>query len=291
MTPEELNAAKFALDQRRFRFERAKAKLEQRFLFRHSAVLISGAISLATIAISIASIVSSTQLTERNYDNQHAETVRKANAEAEETKRVAAETERKASLDLLQYITANYDLIFSQATDKQIRIRNSMISAFPKVALERVFAHFAETAPTKDGPNVWQEDQRKDDVAGVLGDPPMTRVESGLHQRPTTREELIKALTGPQRRLEAERLAGLPKEQAAATNALLISSLLPQTDRWSYRFNLYAAFTLAKVSGKWTGTRDQYNSVVALKNSGNYEDSTFRFWVDAALLNCRITRE
>lgn len=289
MTPEDLNAAKFALDQRRFRFDRAKAKREHSFLFRNSAVLISGALSLATIAVSVTSAINSTQATKQNYDLQLQETLRKAKAEEEATKRASAETDRKASFDLLQYITENYDLVFSQKSEKQIRVRNAMEPAFPKAALERAFAQLAETAPTKDGPNVWQEEQRKSDVSGVVGDPPKPPVGGGSPPLPSTRDELIKALTGPQRRLEADRLAKLPPGQVEPAISLLISTLLSQTDRWSYRFNLYAAFTLAKVPGGWQGSKEELASVTALTKSGNYTDSTFRTWVDAAIKNYRGT--
>lgn len=287
MTPDELNAAKFALDQRRFRFDRAKAKLEQRFLFRHSAVLISGALSLATIILSVASVINGMQATKQNQHLQVEETQRKAKAEEEATKRAAAETERKASFDLLQYITANYELIFSQTTAKQIRIRSVMEPAFPKAALESTFAQLAVTAPTRDGPNVWQEDLRKADVAGVAGASPKPAVGAGPAAVPATRDELIKALTGPQRRLEADRLAHLPAEELASTVALLTSTLLPQTDRWSYRFNLYAAFALAKAPRGWSGSRAQLAAVSALAQSGNYADDTFKNWVDAAIKNYR----
>lgn len=286
MTPEELNLANYELDSRRFRFERAKAKREHRFLFRNAAVLITSGISLATVAVSVASVLNTRQATRQSNDAQLEETKRKAKSEEEATKRALAETDRKSSLELLQYITINYDLIYSNKTEKQVRIRNAMELAFPRPALERAFERLAEKAPTTDGPNVWQEELRQADKEVIKG--PLNRpVGGGSSPIATTQEELLAALTGPYRRLEAERLANLEGEDAVSAINMLVSSLLPQTDRWSYRFNLYAAYTLAKFPAGWPGSSTQLAAVQEIKKSGNYRDPTFKIWVDAALRNHR----
>ena len=286
MTPEDLSLAKYNLDVRRFRFDRAKAKREQRFLFRNSAVLMSGALSLAAVVVSISSVLNTRQSTRQHLDFQMQETIRKAKSEEQATLRAANETDRKGSLELLQYITVNYDLIYSNKTEKQTRIRNAMELSFPSPALARSFARLAQSAPTTDGPNVWQEEQRKADDAVITG--PLKRpIGGGLMPLPTTREALLVALTGQHRRIEAERLAKLEGDDAVNAVGLLLASLLPQSDRWSYRFNLYSVYTLAKVPRGWAGTPAQLSAVEALKRSGNYRDPTFKSWVDDALKNYR----
>ncbi|HEX2546603.1 MAG TPA: hypothetical protein VHL79_17100 [Ramlibacter sp.] len=286
MTTEELDLARFALEQRQFRFERAKAKREQDFLFRNSAVLISGALSLATLAVSVAAVLNTRQDTQQQHDFQVEETKRKATAEAEATRRAENEANRKGSFELLQYVTTHYDVIYSSESDKQVRIRNAMQLAFPGPALERAFAQLAQTAPTTDGPNVWQQEQRREDDKFIKGPPPRPQVGGPGRPAPMTQQGVLAALTEKDRRWEAERLAELAKTDEG-TVELLVSSLLPQTDPRSYRFNLYAAYTLARVEGGWKGSGTQLGKVQALKESGNYKDPTFQATVDKALKNFR----
>ena len=285
MTPEELNVAKHSLELRKFRFDRAKIKREQHYLFRNSAVLITASVSLATVAVSIATVLNTRQATIQNLDFQVEETKRKSRFEEEATKRAGVEIDRKASLEMLQYITTNYDLIYSGKSEKQIRIRNAMQLAFPRAALERAFEQLAKTAPTTDAPSVWQEEQRTADQA-TLTEPLRRPIGGGTAPPlPTTKEELIAALTGKDRRLYAERLSNLEGQAVSGAVELLTGSLLSQSDRWSYRFNLYVAYTLAKFPGGWIGSPAQLASIDALKRTGNYRDATFKQWVDAATRN------
>lgn len=288
MTPDELNEAKYRLDRRRFVLDRAKMRREHAFLFRHSTVLITAALSLASIVVSLTAALNTYQVSAQHARMQQEETRRKADMEKQATVRAIAETERRASFELLQYVTQYYELISSGKSEKQMLIRNSMQSAFSEAALRRTFAHLAEAAPTLDAPNVWQEAQRARDVIDLgRSSPPGSAQAGSMPATMPDKDQVFDDLTGPQRRNKAEVLARLVAIRGEEMSRLLTESLLPQSDRWSYRYNLYVAHALARVNGKWPGSRDQLGAVTSLRSSGNYADPTFKARVDAAIANHR----
>jgi hypothetical protein len=67
-----------------------------------------------------------------------------------------------------------------------------------------------------------------------------------------------------------------------------VAALLPPDDPRSYRTNLYVAYTLARMSAKWEGTKKDVDQVVLLKTTPNYKDPTFAQWVDKAVTNAII---
>ena len=56
----------------------------------------------------------------------------------------------------------------------------------------------------------------------------------------------------------------------------LISGILPTSEKFSYRVNLYIAFTLARVPGGWEGTTEQLSAIDGLRHTPNNDDPTFK---------------
>lgn len=286
MTPDELNAAKYKLDVKRYLLDRAKIRREHKFLFRHSTVLITGFLSLISVAFTVGVTIKNFADADDKRMADAQETARQKTREEQATSRATLENDRKRSLELLQYLTRNFDAIYSGVPEKQQVIQTALVTAFP-IESQRLFKRLAEVAPTKDAPNVWQEEQRsadKEDLARVPHDITLVWGRTTPLAVPTS-AELVQRLTGTDRRSAAEALARLTGNDAAVLVDRLTSSLLPQNNAQSYRFNLYAAVVLAKVPGKWRGLLSQRAAVAALRHTGNYKDATFRLWVDAALEN------
>lgn len=278
MSSDELNEAKFELEQKRFALEEKRFKLdeerafrERRFLTRNAATLITGLISLATIAVS-ASVA---------Y-NAYRQTDQTRIVEASKLDQAKLDSDKKWRNDALQYTTAQYEAIYSGETKKQERILSLMEPVFPREIFERILDHLKEAAPTKDGPNVWARGEQKIDKQDLASDTPapvITLSES------LTVDALRKQLYSPERRSVSNALI----EQYDAGNKSIVSQLvvavLPEEDNRSYRTNLYIAYALARTTRKWEGTNDEVATIASLRNTMNYKDPTFAQWVDKALAN------
>ena len=98
-------------------------------------------------------------------------------------------------------------------------------------------------------------------------------------------KDLVKQFNGPERLQISDRLVGHYEQQPDAVVDAIINGLLPANDKWSYRVNLYIAFTLARIRLGWHGTREQWNQLSKLKDTNSYKEPTFRRRVDEALAN------
>ena len=98
-----------------------------------------------------------------------------------------------------------------------------------------------------------------------------------------SKENLVNQLTSAERLLVSNRLIEMYKQNKTEVLNALINAILPESDKNSYRSNLYIAFTLGRIPGGWEGTDDQARAIEQLKGHRNYRDPTFKKWVDASL--------
>jgi PASTA domain/PKD domain len=90
-------------------------------------------------------------------------------------------------------------------------------------------------------------------------------------------------LKGPDRRAASDRLTQLyALDKQAVVRALVDGILTGGTD--AYRVNLYIARTLGSISN-WESSPDQFAKVQALRSSADYQDATFKYWLDRAINN------
>jgi hypothetical protein len=99
--------------------------------------------------------------------------------------------------------------------------------------------------------------------------------------------DLINKFTGPERLAASNALVERSKIDQVAVVDALINKLRKQDEEFSYRFNLYVVFTLARIPGGWSGTESQRNEVMSLRETSNYSDATFRSRTEEAILNWR----
>lgn len=94
--------------------------------------------------------------------------------------------------------------------------------------------------------------------------------------------DLIAKFNGADRRKASDQLVQLyPDNKAAVIKALIDALLTDGPD--SYRVNLYIVRTLGSIQPNWEGTSEQLAKIQALKTSQNYQDPTFKKWVDRAI--------
>jgi hypothetical protein len=93
---------------------------------------------------------------------------------------------------------------------------------------------------------------------------------------------------GSQRKKASDMIAELGSENPVAVVKSLIAAILPAPDNWSYRVNLNISRTLALIKPDWYGTREQYHKFSSMNRTGNYQDQTFKKWVDQAKENYRV---
>lgn len=97
--------------------------------------------------------------------------------------------------------------------------------------------------------------------------------------------DLISKLNGPDRLSASKRLVELYAQNKEGVVNSLINALLPPNDQRSYRVNLYVALTLGRIEPDWEGSEGQLKRVRELKDTPNYQDSTFQGRVDEAISN------
>ena len=281
MTADELNEAKYELELRRFAFEEKRLELEverarreRKFLTRNTATLITGLISLATIAISAAVAY-----------NAYRQTDQTRIIEDNKFKQALLESDRKWRNDALQYTTAQYETIYSGEADKQVRILSLMRMVFPKDIYELTLAHLKIAAPTKGPRNVWAEAEQEVDKQDLASDTPVPTI--ALPDRALSVDTLRQQLYSPDRKSVSNALIQQYTTGDKSIVSQLVAAVLPQDDNRSYRTNLYVAYTLARIPGKWEGTGAEVAMITSLKNTKNYTDPTFAQWVDKAVTNAK----
>ena len=93
---------------------------------------------------------------------------------------------------------------------------------------------------------------------------------------------------GSERKKASDMIAGLGSQNPVAVVNSLIAAILPAPDNWSYRVNSYISRTLAMIKPDWYGTREQYLKFSSMIQTENYQDETFKKWVDQAQENYRV---
>jgi hypothetical protein len=278
MTEDELNEAKLELERERFESEKKIAAQESRFFYRNFATVISAAISIAALSVSISQVWVAKIEKQREIDQ--------AKAKAESELELARERDdRKWNYDALQFVSSNKDAIFGGDELQQKRIRDVMVVTFPVAVTDILFPGFKERAKTETEKKIWDDGEKSADSININSS---SAPQVDLPANILNKDELVKQLTSAERLSVSNRLIELYSQNKNGVVDALINAILPQADRNSYRNNLYIAVTLARIPGKWEGSAAQLEAIVALKKTGNYHDATFQQWVNKAESNHKL---
>ena len=276
MTEEQLNEDKFKLERERFEFEKETAVRERRFLYRNSAAVITAAISLAALAVSISQV-----WVEHIRKEREIEVTQGKNDQ--ELKLEELREDRKWKYDTLQFVASNKDAIFGGIDSERKRIRDVMTVTFPVEILDKLFSDLEERGKSPEEKATWSEGQKDVDRKVIASTDSTSTTDLPLNI--LNKDELVKQLTSSDRRNVSNSLIEMYKQNKKAVVDALINAILPESDSNSYRNNLYIVYTLARIPDGWEGSDGQAQQIAELRRTTNYADPTFKQWVDKTLQN------
>jgi len=278
VTEEELNEAKFHLERERFEFEKDTAARERHFLYRNAATIITAAISLAALAVSLGQVWVEHIRKEREIEVTQAKNDK-------ELKLEELREDRKWKYDTLQFVSSNKDAVFGGDDAERKRIRDVMTVTFPVEVLDKLFSDLEERGKSPEEKATWSEGQKDVDRKVVASTD--TTSTTNLPSNILNKDELVKQLTSSNRRDVSNSLIEMYKQNKKAVVDALINAILPESDSNSYRNNLYVVYTLARIPDGWEGSDGQAQQIAELRRTRNYADPTFKQWVDQTLQNQR----
>jgi hypothetical protein len=253
--------------------------LERSFFEKHLAAILTSLISLTAVLVSAAQVWVAHINKQKELDIIWANNIKQ-----QET--FSQEKERNWKLDLAKFFMENESRIFSEDEAKRSKMRDIMIITFPSEFTSVVFAKLAklenESRPGKEAsPAVQAKIETWTQGTEKLDEVLTAEVTSIV----ANAGDLIEKFKGDERRIFSNKLAEQYQTSQEDVLSILMNSILPESDYWSYRVNIYVTRTLAKISNGWKGTKDQLEAVEQLRQTRNYKDATFIKNVDAAISN------
>ena len=99
--------------------------------------------------------------------------------------------------------------------------------------------------------------------------------------------KFVDKFVGSERKDASSELVALYEiDPKSVIDALIGGIILDQSDKRSYRVNLYIAYTLAKLPSKWHGSTEQKKKIDDLRMTRNYvNDKTIKRRIDQAIEN------
>jgi hypothetical protein len=155
--------SKVSLEERKFRLERERLEIEKQrltadnsFINRNSSAIISAAVSLAAIIVSITQIWVAEIQKQREYELNRQQ-------KEKELSLASSESERRWRIELVKFVSENKESIFHGSQQEQTVMRDLMVAIFPPDLADRTFHKFAVTANTE-ARAIWDEGRK------VIGD-------------------------------------------------------------------------------------------------------------------------
>jgi hypothetical protein len=250
------------------------------FFEKHLGAIVTSLVSLAAV------IVSATQVWLAHINKEkELDLVRKNQNEQQIL--LDEESKRKWRLAMAEFVMKYESRIFSDKDEERNRMVDLVQATFPDPYRSEIFKTLVKveataTGSTEEGEAAkqgriepWVQGKERIDAAQT------EEAESVINSS----DELIEKFKGPERRIFSDKLAELYDANKSQVVDVLISSILPDTDYWSYRVNIYIARTLEKIPSGWEGTDKQLEAVKQLLKTRNYKDATFKARVDRAISN------
>jgi len=300
MTEEELNEAKFLLEEhnakredrrfdleeKRYQLELKRAEREGDFLYRHSTTLITAAISLAAIVVSASGPITAYIQKEKELNQQEILKIREQDQtrqqEEGKLKQAQLESDRKWRSDAASYLSTHKEIIFSNNTDDQVRIREVMLLVFPSDVVDAIFKGLEVRATSSASREVWTGGRKAVDQVVTSNESTV----SGARLPPdaySSKQSLVELLNGPNRRDASNSLIRDYARNRSGVVTSLNAAIQPESEAIAYRVNLYILFTLARIPDQWEGTAEQIKAIEHLTSSKNMADPTYQKWAKQAL--------
>lgn len=286
----DIEEKRLELEHKRLILEEEKNRRDTLFFNKHFGVIITAAVSLATVA------VSGTQVWVAHI-NKNKELEATAVQKQRELDVADLTEKRRWRLDVAEFILEQKLSIFSKDPVEATNIRNVMLATFPLEITEKVFLKIEASSP-EDQQSIWIEGQNAVDRASLATDEFRERKDTSEKLQTRLSQDEAKTITpefiakfvedfkGPKRRALSDEIAAMYESNPKSVVKGLVDGILPNDDRWSYRVNIYIARTLESIKPSWEGSEDQIKSIRKLRDSSNYQnDKTFKARVEGALSN------
>lgn len=177
MSPEEiekaevaLQKAELALEQRRLEVDRKASELDRNFLNKNTGVLISAAVSLAAVVVSLGQVWSTNISKDKELELSNLQ--HKADAATQERQRdrelAITDSQRKRELDItaIRFITENRKAIFDGSAEDRELFAKLIPTLFPPEVAAPLLTRIEKATPGPDS-KIWQ-DARKQAVSGAV---------------------------------------------------------------------------------------------------------------------------
>jgi hypothetical protein len=277
----DLEERRLVLEEQKLLLEKEKSHEQNKFFNKNFGAIITAAVTMATVVVSGAQVWVA-------HINKNKELELTNIQESQELKSADLERHRRWGLDVAKFVFENRALIYSGNRDEQEQIRNVMVATFPSEVTEKVFLGI-ETTASIDQKQVWADGQKAIDMAYLPVDESTALLQTVSTGEKITSESiahLVEGFVGPERRDLSNQISDLYKKNPEAVIDGLLQGILPDSDRWSYRVNIYIARTLERIKPSWTGSDNQIKTVEELKNTSSYKnDEAFKARVDGAVSN------
>jgi len=96
---------------------------------------------------------------------------------------------------------------------------------------------------------------------------------------------LVNKFIGSERKIASSMLIELYRKNPRSVVNALINGILTQSEKGSYRVNLYIAYTLGNIPSGWQGSQEQKEKIKRLMSTRNHDDPTFKRRIKKALTN------
>ncbi len=153
----DIDRKKLAIEQQHLKLDKKRLKFESRFLNKHFGAIVTSAVSLAAIVVSIGQIKVARIDKEKEIAVQNIQ-------KSKELQQKKIEQDRLWNLQLADFVVKYEEEIFSSDTQKNRRIRDVILVTFPPKITTALFSKLEFTAP-RQSKTLWKEGK---DIADVI---------------------------------------------------------------------------------------------------------------------------
>jgi hypothetical protein len=285
-----LEREKLEIEKERLRLEKRRTESESYFSGRHGGALIAAAVSVIGVAVSGAQVWVAHVTKDKELALQKSQDDTKLQNERDER-------DRRWKLDMATFVFTHKADIFTEDAARGVQVRNVMLATFPLSITDALFQRIESAVPEQQK-QIWRDGQRAIDrvfasspAEGDAMSGSSRTVGASIQASGDVADDLSRlpeSLQGNDRQQVSRRLARAYSDKPVEIVTALVNAILPESNPWSYRVNLYISLTLGRIVPSWSGTQGQLELARSLVNTSSYKnDQTFRETVDRALKNYR----
>jgi hypothetical protein len=252
----ELEVEKSARESAREGREVEKELRESRFLFRNSAALIAASISILSFMLAFMGAFQAKM----------------------ESERTEIERNRRWFSDAASFITDNKAILFSKDSVEKDKIMSIMQVIYPPEIVKTITEKFKAASDDPRVKNFWEGQFFDIEIKNE------TTKSSAAVTIPTS-GDFRTILNSDNRRTASDLIAKKYASNQDGIMQQIVETVVPETEKSSYRVNLYVLVILSKIVGGWQATPSQASLVEKLYESAYMGDPTYKKLAERARNN------